>query len=77
MDNGEITRTDSFFMVDKPSPKRHKGWPLDSLSVRKSTNKYFVDYEESQSKDNIFIDDYRDRIVKFLVESLGLQYYKQ
>ena len=72
MDNGEITRTDSFFMISKASSKRHEGWPLDSLSIRKGTNKYFVDSDVSESKDNIFIDDYRNRIIDFLVNSLGL-----
>ena len=72
MDNGEITRTDSFFMISKASSQRHEGWPLDSLSIRKSTNKYFVDSDVSESKDNIFIDDYRNRIIDFLVNSLGL-----
>jgi hypothetical protein len=72
MDNGEFTRTDSFFMINKASLKRHEGWPLDSLSIRKGTNKYFVDSDASESKDNIFIDDYRSRIIDFLVNSLGL-----
>lgn len=72
MENGEITKTDSFYMVDKVSDKRHEGWPLDSLSISKTTSKYFVDSSESESKDNIFIDDYRKRITDFLVESLGL-----
>ncbi|MBR2027798.1 MAG: non-canonical purine NTP pyrophosphatase [Oscillospiraceae bacterium] len=72
MDAGKTTRTDSFFMVSEASPKRHEGWPLDSLSIRKNTNKYFVDSEVSESKDNIFIDDYRSRIINFLADSLGL-----
>lgn len=72
MDNSEIIKTNSFYMVDKASSKRHKGWPLDSLSISKTTNKYFVDLSESESKDNIFIDDYRKRITDFLIESLGV-----
>ena len=38
MDNESITKTDSFYMVSTPSIKRHIGWPLDSLSIVKSTN---------------------------------------
>ena len=72
MDDGEITQTDSFYMVSTPSEKRHEGWPLDSLSIAKKTGKYFVDVNESESKDNIFVDDYRKRITKFLVESLEI-----
>ena len=72
MEDGETTKTDSFYMIDKASDKRHEGWPLDSLSISKATNKYFVESNESESKDNIFIDDYRKRITAFLVETLGL-----
>ncbi len=73
MDNGEITKTDSFYMVSTPSNKRHEGWPLDSLSITKITNKYFVDVEASESKDNIFIDGYRKKIISFLIDSLKLE----
>lgn len=65
-------KTDTFIMVDKPSNKRHKGWPLDSLSIRKNTNKYFVDETINDSKDNIFINDYRERLIKFLIDALEL-----
>ena len=60
-------------MVDKASNKRHKGWPLDSLSIRKNTNKYFVDETVSDSKDNIFVNDYRKRLINFLVDTLKLK----
>lgn len=73
MDDGEITKTDSFYMIATPSDKRHEGWPLDSLSIAKKTNNYFVDVEASESKDNIFIDDYRKKITRFLVDSLELE----
>ena len=63
-------KTDTFIMVDKASNKRHKGWPLDSLSIRKNTNKYFVDETVSDSKDNIFVNDYRKRLINFLVDTL-------
>ena len=72
MDNESITKTDSFYMISIPSIKRHIGWPLDSLSIVKSTNLYFVDSKESESKDNIFVNEYRKKITKFLVESLNL-----
>lgn len=70
--NGEIIQTQAFYMVDKVSQKRHEGWPLDSISVNKTTNKYLVDLSESEAKDNIFIGDYRERITNFLAKSLGL-----
>ena len=31
-----------------------------------------VDYKESESKDNIFVNDYRNKIIKFLTDSLEL-----
>ena len=68
----ETVKTQSFYMVDKVSDKRHEGWPLDSISVNKITNKYLVDLTESEAKDNIFIGDYRERITNFLTKSLGL-----
>ena len=71
-ENCDITKTQSFYMVDKVSDKRHEGWPLDSISVNKTTNKYLVDLTESEAKDNIFVDDYRKEIIEFLVKALGL-----
>jgi len=68
----ETVKTQSFYMVDKVSEKRHEGWPLDSISVNKHTNKYLVDLTESEAKDNIFIGDYREKITIFLAKSLGL-----
>lgn len=34
---------DSFYMVDKPSEKRNPGYPLNSISKRKNTDRYFTD----------------------------------
>ena len=66
-------RTDTFIMVDRPSMKRHVGWPLDSLSLRKNSNKYFTEESISDSKDNIFINDYLKRLISFLIQSLNLK----
>ena len=71
-ENCDITKTQSFYMVDNVSDKRHEGWPLDSISVNKHTNKYLVDLTESEAKDNIFVDDYRKEIIDFLVKALGV-----
>ena len=32
-----------FYMVDRPSPRRRPGWPLDSISVNPVSGKYYVD----------------------------------
>lgn len=73
MDIDANVKTDSFYMIDKPSIKRHAGWPLDSLSVNKNSGKYFVDDSISESKDNIFINDYKIKITSFLKKALNIK----
>lgn len=70
MDKNLAIEFSSLIMVDKPSPKRHKGWPLDSLSKYKDTNEYFVDKTIEDSKDSIIVGKYKDKITTFLKESL-------
>ena len=67
----EYAQWKSFYMVDKASPKRHAGWPLDSLSIDKKTGRLFVDRRDFQT-DNIVTDEYRTRLKDFLCRSLGL-----
>ncbi len=65
----------AFYMVDVPSPNRHPGWPLDSLSVNKNTMTYFVDHGNNiydSVEENIMIGEYRQRVVDFLKHALGL-----
>ena len=70
MDKNLAIEFSSLIMVDKPSPKRHEGWPLDSLSKYKDTNEYFVDKTIEDSKDSIIVGKYKDKITTFLKESL-------
>ena len=70
MDKNLAIEFSSLIMVDKPSPKRHEGWPLDSLSKYKDTNEYFVDKTIEGSKDSIIVGKYKDKITTFLKESL-------
>lgn len=72
MDKESAVRCSSFFMVDKPSEKRHEGWPLDSLSKYKDVDDYFVDRTVEDSKESIIVSDYKEKIVSFLKESLSL-----
>lgn len=72
MDKESAVRCSSFFMVDKPSEKRHEGWPLDSLSKYKDADDYFVDRTVEDSKESIIVSDYKEKIVSFLKESLSL-----
>lgn len=75
MENSEATRASSFYMIDKPSDKRHLGWPLDSISLNKNTNTYFVDGGNNKydsTKENIMLGEYRKRLTAFLAGALGL-----
>ena len=76
MENSEATRSSAFYMVDKPSDKRHPGWPLDSISVRRDTGTYFVDKGDNKydvKAENIMLGGYRKRLVSFLKASLGIE----
>ncbi|MBR6594465.1 MAG: non-canonical purine NTP pyrophosphatase [Clostridia bacterium] len=75
MENSEATKVSAFFMVDKPSDKRHLGWSLDSLSVNKNTLTYFVDAGNNMYdnvEEQIVLGEYRKRVVAFLKKALGL-----
>ena len=76
MENSEATREDAFYMVDTPSDNRHEGWPLDSLSLNINTMTYFVDKGNNiydATKENIMIGEYRQRLIRFLKDSLGIE----
>ena len=71
----ERGRHASFYMVDTPSPNRHPGWPLDSLSLNKNTMTYFVDHRNNlydTVEDHVIIGRYRQRVVEFLRKALEL-----
>jgi hypothetical protein len=64
-----------FYMVETPSPNRHPGWPLDSLSVNKNTMTYFVDHGNNIYdcvEEQIMVGEYRQRVVDFLKRALGI-----
>ena len=76
MEGRESAKLTGFYMVDKPSDKRHEGWPLDSLSLNRNTMMYFVDKGNNvydKVEENIMIGEYRQRLIKFLKEALELQ----
>lgn len=76
MEDCETTSRSAFYMVDKPSEKRHPGWPLDSLSLNRNTLTYFVDQGNNKydtTQENIMLGEYRSRLVAFLKEALGLE----
>ncbi|MGN1346825.1 MAG: non-canonical purine NTP pyrophosphatase [Eubacteriales bacterium] len=74
METGEVVRTGMFDMVETPSPLRHEGWPLDSLSVHRDSQTFFVDggSRPAPSEENVILGAYRTRLTEFLVCSLGI-----
>lgn len=62
----------SFYMIKEASPKRFEGWPLDSLSINKETDEYFVGGGVVDSKENIIKGQYEKNIVDFLKKSLHI-----
>lgn len=76
MENSEATKASAFYMIDKPSPLRHEGWPLDSISMNKNTGTYFVDKGNNKydtTKENIMLGEYRKRLVQFLADALEIK----
>ncbi len=56
-----------FYFVDKPSEKRNPGYPLDSISIMPSCNKYFVDLTEEDKN----IENYNeDGVIDFIVNNI-------
>ena len=65
----------AFYMVETPSPNRHPGWPLDSLSLNKSTMTYFVEHGNDiydDTEEQIMVGQYRRRVIAFLEQALGM-----
>lgn len=65
----------AFYMVDTPSPDRHPGWPLDSLSLNKNTLSYFTEQGNNiydSPEEQIMVGQYRRRIIGFLKAALGM-----
>lgn len=61
---------DPFYMVDVVSPKRHSGWPLDSLSMYKNTDNYFVDVPRFQSKNSAVMERFNKKLIAFFQKTL-------
>ena len=60
-----------FYFVDTPCKKRNPGYPLDSMSIMPSCNKYFVDLTDEDRKldeKNYNEDDVIDFIVRSVKE---------
>jgi len=71
----QASLADAFYMIEKPSPKRQPGWPLDSLSLYRDSLTCFVDEEYDNSDTptkEITSDEYTRKLIYFLVSSLKL-----
>ena len=74
MEDSEATRASAFYMVDKPTPERHEGWPLDSISINRNTMNYFThagDNKYDTTNDIIMLGEYRKRLRDFMAGALG------
>ena len=70
----EQGKAEAFYMVDQPSSERHPGWPLDSISLNRNTMTYFTDHSsKGETEEQIMVGDYRQRVIRFLAEALGLE----
>lgn len=71
----EYGKAAAFYMVEKPSENRHLGWPLDSLSLNRNTNTYFVDHGNNiydSVDEHIIVDEYRNHVIDFLKRALEI-----
>ncbi len=59
-----------FYFVSKPSEKRNPGYPLDSISIDKKTNKYFVDLTENDKKDTKADSNSLEEVIDFITNNI-------
>lgn len=66
VDNESYVSTFGFLMVAVPHPKRHPGWPLDSLSVDMHTGEYWFDQDDNRSiTESDYSRNYRFNVNRF------------
>lgn len=76
MEDSEATRASSFYLISRPSAKRHPGWPLDSISLNRNTMDYFTESGDNKydtTNENIMLGEYRQRLVAFMAGALGVE----
>lgn len=59
---------DDFYIVDKPSTKIEKGYPLNTISVHKKLNKYFTDITKEEWKNQ---HENEEDVIQFLYDRLS------
>ncbi len=58
---------DDFYLVDKANSKINPGYPLDSISVNKKLNKYFVDMTDD---DKLKVAEDESDVIEFIASCL-------
>ncbi len=58
---------DDFYLVDKPTDKINKGYPLNSISINKKLNKYFTDITK-EDKENLKEDE--TDVIEFIAKNV-------
>lgn len=61
-------KEDEFIFTSVAASKMHKGYPLDTISIDKKTNKYFVDITDDEAKNNSNNFDYE--CINFIKDNL-------
>ena len=61
---------EDFYLVSDVNKKRNPGYPLDSISIDKRLNKYFVDLTEEDRLNNKK-QDKDDEVISFIINSLN------
>ena len=59
---------DDFYIVDKPSDKIDPGYPLNTISINKKSNKYFTDMTK---EDHDIVKEDESDVVEFLCKNLS------
>lgn len=58
---------EDFYLVNKKANKIDNGYPLNSITINKKLNKYFVDMTD---EDKLLIEDNEDDVIDFIVSNL-------
>ena len=75
IDSDEINSAYAFYLVDKPHPDGHDGWPIDRLSVDIKTGRYLTDRAWGSAlttKEQTVILSYQQKLNEFYIQALGL-----
>ena len=58
---------EDFYIVDKPSDKINPGYPLNTISINKKLNKYFVDITEEEKQD---LNENESEVIEFICKNV-------